>query len=115
MTEITTTAGVNLHAEDLGGTVKAWTTTKRDTPKTKKAAVGELGTIARCLPGDVVLVESRDGKRHTYASIAWCWPNTDDAQAHLLNRARGCIDLGSDYLKTLRGEQRVRWIRVVAK
>ena len=84
----------------------------RTKPKNKRAVQYELGTIAQCLPGDVVACESIDGKRVIYLSIAWQWRNDEAAMVRLWDFRGGGISLKSEFMRTVQGFQKVRWITV---
>jgi len=103
-----------MHEDEFHGPSKGehlWVS-ERDNPKGKQARAGELGTVANCLPGDVVCVEfvGRGRVVHCFASIGWVWPD-GDVQAHLAPPGQP-ISLRSEHLRLLRAGQRVRFVKV---
>ena len=88
---------------------------ERKKPTGKAAAVGRMGTIAQCLPGDVVACESIDRKRIIYLEIAWLWNDKKAAQVRLFDTERGCISCAPHLLRTVMATQRVRWLGVRPK
>lgn len=87
---------------------------ERRKPKGKAAAVGRLGTIGQCLPGDLVACESRDGKRIIYLKIAWMWKD-GAAMVRLYDFRAREISCGPELLRTVQSTQRVRWLGVRPK
>ncbi len=84
----------------------------RDSPPARR---GELGTIADCEPGDLVVVQSENGKRYTWALISFRINggfDDRDAFAHLYDRRLGRIPLSSDSLRCLSSTLRVRFLGV---
>ena len=88
---------------------------ERRTPKTKAAAVGRLGTIAQCVPGDVVACESLDGKRVIYLEIAWLWKDGKASQVRVYDFREREISTRPHLLRTVQNTQRVRWLGVRAR
>lgn len=90
-------------------------TTERKKPKGKEAKAGGMGTIAQCLPGDIVACESLDRRRVIFLEIAWCWPDGKATQVRLWDFKERRISLCSRLLRTVQNVQRVRWLAVRPK
>ncbi len=88
---------------------------ERRKPKGKEAMVGHMGTIAQCVPGDIVACESLDRKRIIYLEIAWWWNDGKAAQVRLWDFHGGGISCTAELLRTVQATQRVRWLRVRAR
>lgn len=104
-----------MHATDgdqkVGEQPWRWLASRADPP----ARVGDLGTIASAEPGDVVVAQSPDGLRYTWALISFRLPggfDDRDAFAYLYDRTLGRIPLSSENLRLLPSTMRIRWLGV---
>jgi hypothetical protein len=79
------------------------------------AAVGRMGTIGNCLPGDLVACESLDRKRIIWLEIAWMWVDGKGAQVRIWSKRHGAITTHRRYMREVKASQRVRWLGVRAK